>query len=246
MHPIIEVFGLHLPAYGIIAILSLLTLAGLGIFILYKSDLPIYDGVVLGAYGVLGACVGSKAMYLLQHNIPLSLKTEEDLLRIMQSGGSACGGIFFGLLLSAIGAWIHKIDHQAYIRKVIYLLPLCHGMWKIGCHCAGCCYGIPYKGVGSITVIENSSASEGGAFFPVQIMEAVLLFLLFLYLLQEKNRSISTYIFLYSIIRFIVEFFRNVEIKNMLGVLSDIQCICVIVILFIIIKKYVKGKLHED
>lgn len=241
MYPIIEAFGLRLPLYGIMEIFSILVLTIFGIIIFYKSDLSLNDGIVLGAYGVLGAYIGSKMLFLLQNNTQFSLRTEDDWLRLMQSGGSAYGGILLGLFLSKVGARIHKIEYELYIEKILFLLPLCHGIWKIGCHCAGCCYGIPYTGIGKIVFVKGASTTIPIELFPVQLLETMLLFLISLYLLKGKNCSISTYLFLYNIIRFVIEFFRNVELKKMFGRFSDIQYMCIVSIMVILIIKY-KGR----
>lgn len=246
MHPIIQIFGMRLPLYGIIGIFSVFTLVFLGWLVLYKSDLSVFDGMVLGAYGVLGAYTGSKMLFLIQHSDQLTLVGPADLLLIMRNGGSAYGGILVGLLFGIFGAWIHKIDYKAYVNETVYLLPLCHGIWKTGCHCAGCCYGIPYDGFGGIVFGEKASAPIGVELFPVQIVESVFLFGLFLSLLIKKKRSLSLYLLLYSLGRFMIEFLRNNDLKKMIGVLSDVQYLCLIAVICILLKKYIKGKAYEE
>lgn len=242
MYPTIEIFGLHAPMYGILEIVALIVLCFGGIFVMTKANLPLFDGMVLGAYGVLGAYVGSKALYMIQHQAHIQVSSEEDILRLMQSGGAAYGGILVGILFCILGAWIHKIDYQKYIRESVYLLPLCHGIWKIGCHCAGCCYGIPYCGNGSIVFGAKSSAPTGQSLFPIQIVETIMLFLLAICLFINRQRTLNTYLLSYSVLRFFIEFLRNAETKNMFWIFSDIQYMCIIVTIYICIKSKVKEK----
>lgn len=246
MYPTIEMFNIHLPLYGLLGLLALSLLVGMGIIVMIRAKLPVFDGLVLGAYGVLGACFGAKVLFMLQHQISFSIDSEEDVLRLMQNGGSAYGGILVGILFCILGAYIHKIDYQLYIRECVFLLPLCHGIWKIGCHCAGCCYGIPYSGIGSIIFLEGSSAPTGQALFPAQMLEAIMLFILAIWIFNRDKRTFNVYLVSYSLIRFFVEFLRNAETKHMIGILSDIQYICLIVILYSYIKFKVKERRHEE
>ena len=82
------------------------------------------------------------------------------------------------------------------------------GCSKIGCAVYGCCYGIPWEhGV--------PSAFENHLCFPVQALEAVLCFALFvlMYMLYAKNRlkkgtAYPTGLILYGIVRFLCEYLR--------------------------------------
>ena len=244
MYPKIEIEGLHLPTYGIIVIVSLTTLIALGIIVLYHAHLPLFDGMVLGAYGLLGAYLGAKLLYIIQHNIELSFTTEEEWLYFFRSGGSAYGGILLGLLFCRSGAYIHKIEYKPYIERTVFLLPLCHGIWKIGCHCAGCCYGIPYKGPGSIFVV-NEFFADGASLFPVQIIEAIVLFVISFVLFITNKKTIGSYLIWYSICRFILEFLKNDGIKTYIGPLSDVQYLCIVTLLFFLILKLLRRHSNE-
>lgn len=239
MHPTVELFGLRLPTYGIVCILAILFLVTGGLIICKKNNLSVLDGMVLGAYGLLGAYAGAKLLYFMEWGFPAPVRSEYDLLLLIKNGGSAYGGILLGLLFSKAGAYIHKINYREYMGEAVFLLPLCHGIWKMGCHCAGCCYGIPYSGPGSIVYTEGSYAPVGTGLFPVQLLEAVILFVIALILYLKKDRSPEDYLGMYSFARFILEFFRNRETKRMIGCFSDIQllCMCCIVIILVLIYK---------
>ncbi len=82
------------------------------------------------------------------------------------------------------------------------------GCSKIGCAVYGCCYGIPF-GYGVSTQFESHRV------FPVQLLEALLCFLLFavmFYLVtKNKHRKGTAYplsLILYGVMRFFVEFLR--------------------------------------
>ncbi len=82
------------------------------------------------------------------------------------------------------------------------------GCSKIGCAVYGCCYGIPWE-YGVPSVFENHLC------FPVQALEAVLCFALFvlMYMLYTKNclkkgAAYPTGLILYGIVRFLCEYLR--------------------------------------
>lgn len=114
------------------------------------------------------------------------------------------GGLIGGLLCVIGAGKIYKMDYMSYIRNFIFLIPLIHGFGRIGCFLAGCCYGKPYHGPGAVVFPEGSYAPAGIELFPVQLMEAAMLFLIFFVLLWLEIRkswkyTIETYFVLYGI-----------------------------------------------
>ena len=65
--------------------------------------------------------------------------------------------------------------------KVQLPLPLLYAVGKIGCFIAGCCYGIEYYGIGNV-VYNYVPKSEiiGLHLFPIQIVESIVFFLIFI------------------------------------------------------------------
>ena len=96
-----------------------------------------------------------------------------------------------------------------------FVIPYVHAFGRIGCFCAGCCYGIEYTGPLSVA-----------GHFPVQLLEALLLFafaFVILGLVCKRSRNefgmtgISLflyYILYYSILRFFLEFLRGDEARG--------------------------------
>jgi phosphatidylglycerol:prolipoprotein diacylglycerol transferase len=87
---------------------------------------------------------------------------------------------------------------------------------RFGCFFAGCCYGAPcHTSVGIIFTDTHSLAPLGVSLYPTQLFEAggelVNFFILFtLYRFRKFDGQVFwTYPALYSVLRFIVEFFRG-------------------------------------
>lgn len=152
------------------------------------------------------------------------------------------GGLVFygGLIFALIFSFIFFIRYPAL--KSLYLqfvpgLALAHGVGRIGCFLAGCCFGeITHSGLG----IHFNGAER----FPVQLYEAILLILLGI-ILHLKKREWKTsllikYLFAYSVIRFALEFMRGDEVRGGVAALSTSQWISVCI--FLLLNSYLLRK----
>ena len=99
-------------------------------------------------------------------------------------------------------------------------IALGHGIGRLGCFAAGCCYGLPAEGLTAVTFTDVYANSVTGvplhtAIHPTQLYEAGLEFGLFLFLLWLAPRRrfagqlFLTWAALYSVARFIIEFYRG-------------------------------------
>ena len=106
---------------------------------------------------------------------------------------------------------------------------------RIGCLCAGCCYGIEYHGVGSIVFHNSEYTPNGIPLFPTQIVEAIFNFIIFIVLLLTYKKYLKTYktiglyCILYSILRFSLEFFRGDIERGIFFNLATSQWISIII-----------------
>ena len=166
--------------------------------------------------GVAAIAIGFLFAHLFQ---VFYIYLETGVFNFMQGGITVMGGIFGGAL-SFIAVYFGMGNlffrdaragiYKKYFKEVLIIAPLCitiaHAFGRIGCMCAGCCYG---RETTSIIGIENAGAVR----VPVQLFEAGFLFILFgvlafLYL-KRCNNTLSIYLIAYSIWRFIIEFFRD-------------------------------------
>lgn len=123
------------------------------------------------------------------------------------------GGLLFGLAYYLIySCYFKKID----FKKSYLLAPgliFGHAIGRVGCFLTGCCYGsqcaLPWK-----------VYMDGMFRHPVQLYEAFALFALGYFSLKWIDREdahqkvLSNYLLYYSILRFVVEFFRGDEIRG--------------------------------
>ena len=125
--------------------------------------------------------------------------------------GGFIGGVIIFLLVYFIGGklFLKKENATAHFPLIadIYAvcLPLAHGFGRLGCLMAGCCHGASADwGIYHVNL--------GMRVVPVQLFEAIFLFLLsaLLYFFTKKTagRGFALYMILYGAWRFAAEFLR--------------------------------------
>lgn len=170
-------------------------------------------------FGLMGllSFVFAKALFWL--SLPAHLKDMAAFVSFYYGGGYVFYGGLFGLLLAVYLSQklslIKKISWQDYVPAIC----LAHSVGRIGCFLAGCCHG--------------KMIMQWGTYFPVQIVEAVLLFILFIVFHNLKKRNIEQvsyliyYLASYSIIRFFLELLRGDEIRGIYRRLSTSQWVSI-------------------
>jgi len=241
-------FDVILSGDGIYGIMIMLGVVGAGLwgvcaakrFVGMNSD----NVILIMAYAVGFGMFGAKLLYILV-NIRLvdwSRVTEPEYFMGWISGGFVFyGGLIGGAASLLLVHLIHRIHTVKYMEIMIPGLPFAHGMGRIGCHLAGCCYGIPHEGWPHIIYHNNLYAPNDIPLFPVQLTEAcacfVLAFVLAVFVLRHMKptpKTIYLYAYSYGILRFIIEFFRyDSTARGIYGWLSTSQWISLIIILIV-------------
>ena len=238
MHVFFHLGSLTIPAYGFMIASGVIIANIVAMFVLKKKSLDFNDFIILESYCILGAFIGAKLLYLLVSFEEIDWSNIFNLQyfnQLMLDGFVFYGGLIGGLIMVYIGGYFHKIKPKEYIINFIFLIPLIHCFGRIGCFCAGCCYGIPYKGVGAVVFPEGSFAIPNVSLFPVQIVEACLLLLIAITILAAQlvfncNYTVEIYLVMYAITRFILEYYRYDEARGHLGILSTSQWISIVMI----------------
>ncbi|HEV2446289.1 MAG TPA: prolipoprotein diacylglyceryl transferase, partial [Candidatus Sulfopaludibacter sp.] len=158
------------------------------------------------------------------------------------------GGVFYGGLLVALAFswWYMRKRHLPPLKTADIFAPaiaLGHAIGRIGCFTAGCCWGRQCERPWAITFTSQEAHDRVGVplgvpLHPTQLYESAAEFLIFAILYwrirkaHEPGAVISLYLILYSVTRFIVEFFRYHEQGNLLnGPLDTSQWISIVLFL---------------
>ena len=151
------------------------------------------------------------------------------------------GGLAFGLLyLFLISVIFKKFDSRSL---VLFLPPLAlsHAVGRLGCFLAGCCFG-------KVSEVPWAIHMHGDFRHPAQLYESLGLFLLSFILYKNlisnasSTKMINIYFVCYSLIRFLVEFFRGDIVRGQYFNFSTSQIISVIILMLITIINIIKKK----
>lgn len=237
MLPSVTVFSREIPLYGVMAG------AGLVLAVLYlvraQRRWPEIraDAELAFAYGLIGAFVGAKLLSLLT----VLPELVRDLPALLSSPGSFltrylyAGFVFYGGLYGALLAlWLYGRHSRCGAGRLagtlLPVIPLVHALGRIGCFCAGCCYGRPSALLG-VAFSRSGIAPNGVPLLPVQLFEAAWELGLFFLLRQMACRAcggrqmLGWYLVLYSLARFALEFLRGDGYRGFIGPLSLSQVI---------------------
>ncbi len=245
MLPFIQLFGHDVPMYG------LLMLTGGVLAILFaclrggKRGLDRLDILLAAVFAFVGGLLGAKVLFILtdipnmvEHIREFGFSFSWVLNRMATAGIVFYGGLLGGLL----GGWAYTrlfyIDFWDHADAMIPFLPLGHAFGRMGCFCAGCCYGremAPPWGV-------HFASGLGGAdpaltYFPSQLLEAgfdfIILFpalLLFSRKARKPGQIVGLYLVCYGAFRFINEYLRGDEIRGIFFGVSTSQWISLVLI----------------
>lgn len=220
MLPYIEILGYQVSMYAVCTMGGLI----LGIIVaLFRA--AIYqnkkeDVLFSSFYGMIGMIVGGKILYLitvipfLVENFETVIKSSE-ILQALMTGGF----VFYGGLLGALaGIWIYVKQYHLKMMELLEIIipsiPLIHGLGRIGCFSAGCCYGKEFPEPIGI-IFENSFIAPNDVpLFPIQLVEAagnIIIFLVLILVYRKRKTTgqlTAVYLIGYSIMRFVLEYMR--------------------------------------
>ncbi len=149
-----------------------------------------------------------------------------------------------------------------YFDLLIPAIVLAHAFGRVGCFCAGCCFGGVTDSVFGISFPDHSAAAhlypaEGGGSLPVyptQLFEAVFELCLFAVMMifykRLRTHFLKTYCFAYGVFRFLIEFLRGDNRGSTGFALSPSQVMSLIllvigVLLILYERKLIFKRLHE-
>ena len=244
MLPYINIFGYEIATYGLIIFIGIFIGAIISIFYFSKFfSVKKEDIFYCILYAVIGLGIGAKLLYIIT-NIPFLIENYQSLdlfdtfLQMLKGGFVFYGGLIGGILGVLVYSKQFKISFKELLFILLPVVPLIHGTGRIGCLCAGCCYGMEYHGFGAITFHNSLLAPNDVPLFPMQIVEAICNFVIFIVLLLTYKKFLGTYktvglyLVLYSVVRFTLEFFRGDLIRGIYFSLSTSQWISIV--LFIV------------
>ena len=250
----LNIFGLELPMYGMMILLGIIVSNAVALSLCKRFGRDKLELLTIESYGIIGAFLGSKILFLIISFKDIDWQRAAEpkyLIAIISNGFVFYGGLVGAILFMMLCGKVHDLDVWGYIRDFIFMIPIMHCFGRIGCFCAGCCYGMPYHGPGHVVFPYGSQAPSGEELFPVQLVEAALVLIIGIVLLVLKIKkdffyTIETYLLTYSVVRFILEFFRYDAIRGSAFGLSTSQWISIVVFIGTVISIVYRKKKAEQ
>jgi phosphatidylglycerol---prolipoprotein diacylglyceryl transferase len=246
--PTFELFGTSfgpftLHTYGVL--LAVAFIAGLAIASRHARRAQLDPDKItdLAVYVLIAGLVGAKLGLLLVEWDYYS-KNWRELFSLLQSGG-----VFYGGLIAAFPvAWWYSRKHALPgWRAADALAPAVvfgQAIGRLGCYAAGCCFGKPASVAWAVTFRDLYAARAVGTpmdtpLHPTQLYESGATLLIFFFLLAVAKRKrfdgqvALTYVLLYSVARFVIEFFRGDVARGSVfgGALSTSQFLSLLLVL---------------
>lgn len=234
---------LTLHTYGVL--LAIAFLAGLWIAGREARRAGLDSGRVtdLAVYVLIAGLIGAKLLLVLvEHRF--YIEHPREVLSVFQSGG-----VFYGGLLAAfpVAWWYtrrHRLDGWRTADALAPGVAIGQAVGRLGCLAAGCCHGRNTDVPWAVTFHDLYAARTVGTpldvpLHPTQIYESLataLIFVILLWLAPRKRfhgQVVLTYVLLYSIARFAIEFYRGDASRGFVlgGALSTSQLIAIILVL---------------
>lgn len=239
MFPYLYIFDRAVPVYGICIVIGLLVASSYVVVRSKNKGLLWENAVIIGVCGMGFGFIGAKLLYVgITYDIAqlVDLVKSGKIAEVFNGGFVFYGGFIFGVIGALVGARIAKANIWHYSNILVEAISLAHAFGRIGCFCAGCCYGKPSP-AGVVYNNPVGYAPVGIPLIPVQLYESVFCCLVFLILFsvdkktQGKINILPCYLMLYGIGRFVLEYLRYDYVRGNYFGLSTSQIISVVLVI---------------
>jgi phosphatidylglycerol:prolipoprotein diacylglycerol transferase len=223
---LIRIGSFSLPTYGALVAIAFLTALWMTSRFAKQRGLNSEKVVNLGVYcaliGMLGAKLLMIAMDPVYRQHPAEIFTRETL----QSAGIFFGGFIAALLFAFLYMRAQKMPVLSTADLFAPGVALGHGIGRLGCFSAGCCWGKPTSLPWAVTFTSTDTTTGvplGVPLHPTQLYEAFAEGIICLILIRQLQTShkdgqvIGMYLLLYGMVRFTVEFLRVHDGLNPFG-----------------------------
>lgn len=183
----------------------------------------------------ISGIIGARILYVIE-NLYFYLKNPLEIIALQEGGLSWFGGLILAIILTIRYLKKKKLPIYKIFDLVVPFVALGQAIGRIGCLLNGCCFG---------------KVSRFGIYFtihklvliPTQIYSSLILIFIFVFLrfLQDRphkeGQIFFTYLILYCLKRFFIEFWRADNPKIFLG-LTIFQFLSSIIFFFALIKLF--------
>jgi len=217
---LISIGSFFIPTYGTLVALGFLAALWITLRLARRAGLPSEPVTNLAIYCALGGLLGAKVLMILfdfreYWDNPRSIFT----LSTLQAAGVYQGGLLLAVVVAIV--YMRRTHLPALETCDVFSPGLAagHAIGRIGCFAAGCCWGTECHLPWAVTFWNPEAYNLVGVplgvpLHPTQLYESFTEALIFLFLYWRIKKAhaageiIGLYLILYSVARFVVEFWR--------------------------------------
>lgn len=212
---------LFLPSYG--ALFAVAVLIAWSWFMRRARSLGLPEEQLFNQtfYCLLGGIFGAKALLVLV-DLPYYLENPAAILGTLRSAGVLLGGIIVGGIVFTLYGRKHGLPLRRLLDAIAAPVALAQAIGRLGCFCAGCCWGVPAAPDNSFAVtFTHEAASTARAFLGLPLVPTQLIQMLHDLLLSglltwlwrrdrlPQGSIFWLYVMIYSVGRSVVEIWRG-------------------------------------
>jgi phosphatidylglycerol:prolipoprotein diacylglycerol transferase len=228
------------PTYGVLLAVAFLA----GLWVAYwqakRAGLDASRIADMAVYVLIGGLIGAKLM-LVAVDYRYYTSNPRELFSLFQSGGVFYGGLLGGLAVAFYFARRYKLPVWPTADALAPGVVIGQCIGRLGCFAAGCCYGRAANVPWAVTFTDIYAARNVGTpldvpLHPSQLYESLatlVIFALLIWLAPRKKFSgqvVLAYVALYSVARFVLEFFRGDAGRGYVGPLSTSQAVAIVLV----------------
>jgi phosphatidylglycerol:prolipoprotein diacylglycerol transferase len=242
MHPILFDFGsFRIYSYGVLLAAAYLLGLQFALIRARSRGLDRERVMDLGIWIIISALAGAKLLLLII-DYRQFLHSPGSWLDLLRSGGVFYGGLIAAVTVAFVYIWRHRMPMWTTTDVFAPGIALGHVVGRLGCLLAGCCFGRETTVPWAITfrdphAFATSGTPLGVPLHPTQLYEAgaEALILVFLLVFERRGRPFPgrtfwSYMLLYGLSRFVIEFYRGDPRGAVFDVLSTSQFVSVILV----------------
>lgn len=222
-----------LPTYGLLVALGFLAGLTVTVRLARRAGLPSEKITNLAVYCAIAGIVGAK-LFMFLFDLPDYLRDPGQIFTMatLQAAGVFHGGLIVAVLFAIFYMRREALPALATMDVFAPGIALGQAIGRLGCFAAGCCWGRECSLPWGVRFRSDEAAPVplNKTLHPAQLYESAADLLIFAILYRQAGRSdkpgrvFGFYLVLYSVARFIVEFFREHE-QSLVGPFSLTQWI---------------------
>lgn len=175
----------------------------------------------------LSSWIGAKLFFLITFDNPENQNFITNVSFWTGGGFVFYGGLILAFAFLGIFSFVDRSINVRVLWPMVPALALGHGIGRIGCFLAGCCFGKPTEFFWGVYMHDHYR-------HPTQLIEAIVLLALGVFMTKSKRTKselVAIYFMGYGFLRFVIEALRGDLVRGNWGPLTPSQWISFVLVI---------------